>query len=131
MRAIVGPDTPIVVGIALGVFAVFVVQEGDDLVYHCLGHRKTGAENRPRKSQCEVCADGLVSDEIFEARGSVRRWVVVKLDPFEYACLDYVMSGCVKMGLRQRFTQFEIALIKKVISGSCYPVDVPQPAVHA
>src|SRR5215831_10833226 len=95
------------------------------------GDQMFAAANALRKVQGEVCADGLVSNEIFEAHCSVRRRVIVKFDSFEYAFLDYLMHGGVEMGLRQTLTQFEIALIKKVVSGSRHPVDVPEPAVHA
>ena len=64
MSAIVAPDTPIVAGLALGVLSVFVVEEGDNRVHHGPGHRKAGAENRPRKLQGEVCANARVGDEI-------------------------------------------------------------------
>src|SRR5215471_20914845 len=97
MRAVVGPDTPIVIGVALGVLAVFVVKEGDNLVHYGPGHRKTGTENRPRKLQGEVCADTLVSDEIFEASANVRGRVGVKLDAFVDALFDHIMHGGVEL----------------------------------
>src|SRR5262249_30293081 len=57
-----------------------LVQEGDNFIHHWRSHGKTGTEDRPRKLQCEVCADALVGDEIFEAHARVRGWVVMKLD---------------------------------------------------
>src|SRR6516162_7559211 len=61
MGAVVGPDTPIVVGVALGVFAVLVVQEGDDFVQHRLGYRKAGAEHGPGELEGEIGTDASFS----------------------------------------------------------------------
>src|SRR5262245_60735956 len=115
MGAVVGPDTPIVVGLTLSVFAVFVIQEGDDFVHHWRGHGKSGTEDRPRKLKCEVCADALVSDEIFEARIGVRGWVVMKLNALVDALFDRIMHSGVELGLRQTLTELQIALVKKLI----------------
>src|SRR6516225_11918621 len=98
MGAIVGPDTPIVVGLALGVFSVFVIQERDDLVHHLRSHWKSGTEDRSRELKCEVCADALVSDEILEARTGVRGWVVMKLDAFVDALFDRIVHSGVELG---------------------------------
>src|SRR4051794_1160924 len=54
MGAVVGPDTPIVVGFALRVFAVLVVQESDHLFQHRLGHRNARAKHRPGELEGEV-----------------------------------------------------------------------------
>src|SRR5215472_4257853 len=117
MGAIVGPDTPIIVGLTLSVFAVFVIQKGDDLVHHPCSHWKSGAENRPRELQCEVCADALVSDEIFEARTGVRRRVVMKLNAFVDALFDRITHSGVEQGLRQTLTELQIAFIEKLVPG--------------
>src|SRR5215469_10791828 len=131
MGAVVGPDTPIVVGLALGVFAVFVIQEDDNFVHHWRGHGKSGTEDRPRKLQCEICADALVSDEIFKAHAGIRGWVVMKLDAVVDALFDRIMHSGVELGLRQTLTELQIALVKKLVPWSRHPVDVPEPPADA
>src|SRR5580693_10103161 len=131
MNTVVCPDTPIVVGVALGVFAVLVVQESDDFVQHASSHRNAGTENRARKLQREVGADALVCDKIFEATTSVRGRVVVKLDALVDALLDCVMHSGLEMGLGQTLTKFKIALIEELVPWDRHPVDVPEPAIDA
>src|SRR5215471_8116299 len=131
MGAIVGPDTPIVVGLALGVFAVFIIEKRDDLVHHLRSHRKPGTEDRPRKLKCEVCADALVSDEIFKARTGVRGWVVMKLNALVDALFDHIMHSGVELGLRQTLTELQIAFVKELVPWNSHPVDVLEPPADA
>src|SRR5438477_239527 len=98
MRAVVGPDAPIVVGFSFGVFAVFVVEESDDLAQHRLGHWKTRAKDGAGELR-EVGTDGLIGNKIFEARSRSSARIVVKLDSFINTHVDRVPYGGIEMGL--------------------------------
>src|SRR5215469_6539757 len=128
MGAVVGPNAPIVVGLAFGIFAVLVVQKRDDLVQHRPGNGKARAEHRPGKLQCEVGAYALIYDKILEASAGVRGRVVVKLDALVDAFLDCVAHSPREMGLGQTLAKFEIALIEKLVPRNRHPVDVAEPA---
>src|ERR1700746_117436 len=99
MRAVVGPDAPIVVRCPFGVFAVFVVEESDDLMQHRLGHWKARAKDGAGELQREVGTDGLIGNKIFEARSRSRARIVVKLDSFIDALIDGIPYGGIEMGL--------------------------------
>jgi hypothetical protein len=99
MRAVVRPDTPVVVGFSLGVFAVLVIQEGNDFLQHRLGHRKARAEHRPGELEGEVRADAFVGNEILEAGSRTSIWIVVKLDPFVDSFVDRISDSGFEMRL--------------------------------
>src|SRR5271157_5928930 len=101
MGAVVRPDTPVVVGFALDVFAVFVVQEGDYLFQHWLGHGKARAKDRARKLERLVGADALGRNEVFEARSCSHTRGVVKLDALIDALVDDIMQCGFETGLGQ------------------------------
>src|SRR5271169_1297003 len=131
MGTVVGPDTPIVGGFSLGVFAVLVVQEGDDLFQHRLGHRKARAKHRPGELEGEVCADTLVHNEILEARSRPGARVVVKIDALVDTLGDRVAHGGVETGLSEALAGFEVALIEEFVAWNRHPVDVAKPAADA
>src|SRR5258708_21465100 len=99
MSAVVGPDAPIVVGFSFGVFAVFVVEESDDLVQHRLGHWKARAKDGAGELQREVGTDGLIDYKIFEARSRSSARIVVELDSFIDTLADRIPYGGIEMGL--------------------------------
>src|SRR5947207_13710841 len=99
MRAVVGPDAPIVVGFSFGVFTVFVVEESDDLVQHRLGHWKARTKDGAGELQCEVGTDGLIGNKIFEARSRSSAWIVVKLDSSIDALIHGIPYGGIEIGL--------------------------------
>src|SRR5215510_7695504 len=99
MRAVVGPDAPIVVGLSFGVFAVFVVEESDDLAQHRLGHWKARAKDGAGELQREVGTDGLIDNKIFEARSGSSARIVVKLDPFVDTLGHRILYSGIEMGL--------------------------------
>src|SRR5690349_17273032 len=110
MGTVVGPDTPIVVGCSLGVFAVLVVQEGDDLVQHWLGHRKARAKHRPGELEGEVGADTLVRNEIFEARARPGARGIMKIDAFVDALGYRLAHSGFETGLSKALAGFEVAV---------------------
>src|SRR5262245_4467491 len=99
MRAVVGPDAPIVVGFTFGVFAVFVVEEGDDLAQHRLGHWKARAKDGASELQREIGADGLIGNESFGARSRSSPRIVAKLNSFIDSLVDRIPDGGIEMGL--------------------------------
>jgi hypothetical protein len=102
MGAVVGPHAPIVVSVTLGVFAILIVQEGNNFAQHWRGNRKARAEYRSRKLQREIGANTLIRNKIFEpcigrdAGGSVELHALVD------AFADHLAHCRVEMGLRQR-----------------------------
>src|SRR5271166_6934443 len=131
MGAVVSPDAPIIVGVSLGVFAVLVVQERDDLLQHWLGHRKARAKDRARELKREVRADALGCDEVFDARSCTHTRGVVKLDAFVDALVDGIMHCGFEMSLCQRLAILEVALIEKLVARDRNPIDVAKPSADA
>src|ERR1700751_3648700 len=112
MRTVVRPDAPIIVGFSLRVFAVLIVQEGDNLVQHGLGHRKPCAEFGPSELKGEVGADALVHNEILETRSRPRARVIMKLDAFVDALVNCFPRGRFEMGLSETLADFEVSLVE-------------------
>src|SRR5262245_44357450 len=97
MDTIVCPDAPIVVGFSLGVLAVFIVQEGDHLVQHPFSYRKARAKGRSCKAKCEVGANSVFRNKIFEASSVVRVRIIMKLYPFIDLFIDSITYGDSKL----------------------------------
>src|SRR5262245_2126737 len=131
MDTIVCPHAPIVIGLSLRVLAVFVVQEGDDLVQHRLGYRKPRAKRRACKVECEVGTNSVLRNEIFEAPSVARIRIVVKIHPFVDLLVDSTTDRSCKLLLGQCLAGFDLALEEKLVAGDSDPVDVAEPASNA
>ena len=81
MGAVVGPHAPIVVGLALGIFAVLVVEESDHLIHHRYGDRQPRAKDRPRELQREIGADAVPFQEIAQISVGLGARKVVERNP--------------------------------------------------
>src|SRR6516225_7388254 len=100
MGTVVGPNTPIVVGLPFEILLIFVVQERDDLVQHRLGNGSACAKHRSRELECEIGADALGRDKIREIWVSPDAWRSVKFDALVDAFADHIAYRGVEVGLR-------------------------------
>src|SRR6516164_10481045 len=131
MRAIVGPDIPVVIGLSFEVLPVLVVQKGNYFIQHGLGDRGACAELRPCKLEGKIGANAFACNKIREVWVRPDTGGGMKFDTLVDALADHVTHGSLKTRLGQRLAVFQIALVKEVVAWGCHPVDVLEPAADA
>jgi hypothetical protein len=107
---IVGPGTPVVVGFALGVFAILVVQEGDDRVQHRCGNRQPRAKERSGELQRQIGADTCPLQKVPKIGIRYGACEVVKDDPLIDAFGNCTLFDRVELGAGQPLARCEVAL---------------------
>jgi len=131
MGAVVGPHAPIVVGLALGIFAVLVVEESDHLIHHRYGDRQPRAKDRPRELQREIGADAVPFQEIAQISVGLGARKVVERDPPIDTGIDSLPLDSLELGSGQPLIGFQVAVEKQVVARDRDPIHTLEPTIDA
>src|SRR6516225_7579971 len=131
VTTLVGPGAPVVVGFALDVLPVLVVQELNYRVQHGLGDGKPRAKNRSGELQREVGADAgsLQKDAKIGVRSGAREGV--KDHTFVDAFGDRLLLDRLEVGECQPLAGCKITMKDQFITRGRHAVDVPEQLVDA
>src|SRR5271157_1695515 len=128
--AVVGPGAPVVVGFALGIFAVLVVQEGDNRVQHLRGYGQSRAKDRSSELQGQIGADTCCLQKV--AKIGVRRgtWEAVKGDARVDPLGDRLPLDRIEFGAGQPLARCQVALKEEVVTRYRHPVDALEHCIN-
>src|SRR5271165_3977093 len=129
--AVVGPRTPVVIGFALGIFAVLVVQEGDDRVQHRRGYGQSRAKDRSSELQRQIGADTCSLQKVSQIGVRCSAWEALKGDARVNPFGDRLPLDRFEFGAGQPLARCQVALKEAFVTRYCHPVDALEHCINA
>ena len=131
VHAVVRVAAPLVVGIALEILDVEIVQEGLRTFEHRLRERQARAEHRAAEAQREIRARGPLGDEHLDGRGRLARDGGMDLHSAEEVLSQCGLDRLVEVRPVENLPAVQVAVEEEAPPGNRYPVHVLEPPIDA